>query len=324
MKPYTFSGHDTFVLRHGWLKKIYDRVSEIAAEPGGQGEALGTLQAPISAIFEPEQAMSAFGVGKNMVRSMRYWAQATNLFAVIDGDQFGPTELGRALLADDWAEPNYGLDPFLEAAASLWAIHWEIATNLAACTTWDYTFSAFNRTVFTKEALVSALCAEVQGNEWRVSRGSIEKDITCLLHMYCPDARTSKGALREESCESPLADLGLIWRDAANGGYRFEVGPKADLSPHVLYYAIARFSEGRSSRLLSLDEIFYGHGSPGRVFKLDENAMCSLLEQAAELTHGALEWQETGPLRQIKLSETISSPIDFLKPALLTSERAAA
>lgn len=321
MKPYTFSGHDTFVLRHGWLKKIYDRIGELAVsvDDAPKGRAV-----PTSILFEPEQAMSALGVGKNMVRAMRYWSLATNLFEVVEGDYFCPTALGETLLGDDTADAAYGLDPFFEHPASLWAIHWEIATNRTSCTAWDYAFSTFNRTVFTKEALVSGLSSEVEENEWGVSLGSVEKDITCLLHMYCPDARTSKGALREEGFESPLAELGLIWRDAANGGYRFEVGPKPDLNPHVLYYAIARFSEGRSSRLMSLDEIFYDHGAPGRVFKLDENAMCSLLEQAAEVTNGALEWQETGPLRQIKLSEDLADPIEILRLAYPSAQKAAA
>tara|TARA_R110001592_G_scaffold197769_4_gene445797 strand:- start:9853 stop:10818 length:966 start_codon:yes stop_codon:yes gene_type:complete len=321
MKPYTFSGHDTFVLRHGWLKKIYDRLGELATE---LGDAPKGFAVPAAILFEPEQSMSAFGVGKNMVRAMRYWAQATNLFELVDGDYIRPTDLGSTLLGNDAKGLGIGLDPFFERSASLWAIHWEIATNRTSCTAWDYAFSTFNRTIFTKEALISGLAAEVEENEWGVSRGSVEKDITCLLHMYCPDARTSKGALREEGFESPLADLGLIWRDAASGGYRFEVGPKPDLSPYVLYYAIARFSEGHSSRLLSLDEIFYDHGAPGRVFKLDENAMCSILEKAADMTDGALEWQETGPLRQIKLSDKLAKPIDILRLAYPCAEKVAA
>lgn len=324
MKDYTFSGHDTFVLRHGWLKKVYDHVLEISAQSAEQDGKAPNLKVPVSAVFEPEHAMSAFGVGKNMVRAMRYWSLATNLFEITDNDHFGPTELGKILLGDHKRSKKYGLDPFFERSESLWAIHWEIATNHLACTAWDFTFSTFNRTLFTKEALVSALAFEVEANEWSVSRGSVEKDITCLLHMYCPDARTAKGALREEGFESPLADLGLIWRDAATGGYRFEVGAKPDLNPHVLYYAIARFALGRSSRLMSLDDIFYGHGAPGRVFKLDEHAMSALLEMAAEKTNGALEWQETGPLRQIVLSDDLVEPFELLRSAFQLDERAAA
>ena len=304
MKQYTFSGHDTFVLRHGWLKKIYDRLGELEIEQG-QGEA-DTV--PAGVLFEPEQAMSEFGVGKNMVRAMRYWSQATNFFTISKEGNVSATELGSLILGDSAKGKGYGLDPYFENHATLWIAHWEIATNDHLCTAWDFAFSTFNRTIFTKEAMVSGLLANVEEREWAVSSGSIDKDISCILHMYCPNPKTAKGAFREEGLESPLAELGLIWKDVATGGYRLEVGPKPSLDPRVLYYAIARYAEGRESKLLSLDEIFYDHGAPGRVFKLDENSMCSLLEMAASETNGLLEWQETGPLRQLKISEDLMDP----------------
>lgn len=53
-----FSGHETFPLRHLWLRKAYDAVKE---------------GAPRSIFTEPE-AIITFGVGKNMVSSIRHWA----------------------------------------------------------------------------------------------------------------------------------------------------------------------------------------------------------------------------------------------------------
>jgi hypothetical protein len=317
MKKFTFSGHDSFVLRHGWLKKIYDRLNELEVGHGQEGEAI----VPCAEMFEHEQAMSAFGVGKNMVRAMRYWAFATNFFTLTKEGNIKATELGDLILGDSANERGFGLDPYFENPATLWLAHWEIATNDHLCTAWDFAFSIFNRTIFTKETLVSGLISEVDEREWVVSPGSIEKDISCILHMYCPDRKTSKGAFREEGLESPLAELGLIWKDLATGGYRFEVGPKPSLDPRVLYYAIARYAEGRKSKLLSLDESFYDHGAPGRVFKLDENSMCSLLEMAASKTNGALEWQETGPLRQLKISEDLKEPLELLRDIYAKTEK---
>ena len=320
MKQFTFSGHDTFVLRHGWLKKIYDRLSELEAEHRGRGDE----EVVAADLFEPEQAMSAFGVGKNMVRAMRYWALATNFFTIEKDGAVSTTDLGALILADRSRDKVTGLDPYFENPATLWLAHWEIVTNSHLCTAWDFTFSTFNRTIFTKEALVSGLVSEAEEREWSVSSGSIEKDINCLLHMYCPDPKTSKGSFREEGLESPLAELGLIWTDDASGGYRFDVGPKLSLDPRVLYYSIARYAQGRKSKLLSLDEIFYDHGSPGRMFKLDENSMCSLLEMAADETNGALEWQETGPLRQLKISEDLHEPLELLREVYIKAEDIAA
>lgn len=320
MKQFTFSGHATFVLRHGWLKKIYDRLNELEAEH----EPKGSATARASELFEPEQAMSEFGVGKNMVHAMRYWALATNFFTITKEGNVRATELGNLILGDSAKGNGFGWDPYFENPATLWLTHWEIATNEHLCTAWDFAFSTFNRTIFTKQSLVSGLISEVEEKEWSVSLTSIEKDISCILHMYCPDPKTPKGAFREEGLESPLAELGLIWADAASGGYRFEVGPKLSLDPRVLYYSIAQYAEQRESKLLSLDEIFYSHGAPGRVFKLDENSMCSLLEMAASETGGALEWQETGPLRQLKISEDLKDPLGLLRDIYAKSEEIAA
>ncbi|WP_308253209.1 DUF4007 family protein [Geminocystis sp. GBBB08] len=63
----TFARHETFHPRWGWLKKGFDVASND------------------SNIFNSEDAPVRLGVGKNMVRSLRYWCYT---FKIID------TELG--------------------------------------------------------------------------------------------------------------------------------------------------------------------------------------------------------------------------------------
>lgn len=324
MKPYTFSGHDTFALRHGWLKKIYDRACQLNACIDEEAGQIGRVEDRSADLFDPETAMAAFGVGKNMVRSMRYWAFAANFFSTADKKRYLIKPLGKAILADKTDGSRGGLDPFFEHPASLWLLHWEIATNAQFCTAWDFAFSNFARTLFKKEELSEALKVHVADRGWKVSHNSIEKDVNCILQMYCSDLPDTKAGIREESAESPLAELRLISRDSASGGYRFEIGPKSTLPPQILYYAIAKFSAQRQSQVMNLDEIFYDHGSPGRVFKLDENSMCSMLELASDATNGALEWQETGPLRQLKIRDDFKAPLDLLGDAYHTGHEVAA
>lgn len=324
MKPYTFSGHDTFALRHGWLKKIYDRARQLNLEIERNSGQTGGAEEKSEELFDPEKAMAAFGVGKNMVRSMRYWAFASNFFNTSDKNRLLISPLGNALLADKSDASRVGLDPFFEHPASLWLLHWEIATNAQYCTAWDFAFSTFARSLFKKEDLFEALKGLASDNGWKVSDGSIEKDVNCILQMYCADLPHAKAGIREESAESPLAELRLISRDSASGGYRFEIGAKNTLPPQILYYAIAQFSAQRKSLVMNLDEIFYDHGSPGRVFKLDENSMCSMLELASDATEGALEWQETGPLRQLKIRDDFKAPLGLLVDAYVNGLEIAA
>src|SRR5690625_6536827 len=62
-----FSGHETFPLRYGWLKKCYDRVAETEPEPDNKSLCWG------------DDAIARFGVGKNMVSSMRHWATVAGI-----------------------------------------------------------------------------------------------------------------------------------------------------------------------------------------------------------------------------------------------------
>ena len=79
-----FSGHETFPLRYGWLKKVFDRVTETAGEPNQKTACWG------------DDAIAQFGVGKNMVASMRHWAKATGIIEEPPGTQFGPDHRTRS------------------------------------------------------------------------------------------------------------------------------------------------------------------------------------------------------------------------------------
>ena len=62
-----FSGHETFSLRYGWLKKAFDRVAETENKPNNKPLCWG------------EDAIARFGVGKNMVASIRHWVTSSGI-----------------------------------------------------------------------------------------------------------------------------------------------------------------------------------------------------------------------------------------------------
>src|SRR4051812_16375486 len=87
-----FAGHETFPLRQMWLKKAYDRHLDFVVP---------------RAAFADEDAIAAFGVGKNMVSSIRHWALACDVIAEKPGVEGYPiTDNGRLIFDDE------GLDPF--------------------------------------------------------------------------------------------------------------------------------------------------------------------------------------------------------------------
>jgi len=60
-KKYKFSGHQTFVFRHGWLEKGVRAVDQCPS------------------VFLQENALVRLGVGKNMVESIRHWCLVTQM-----------------------------------------------------------------------------------------------------------------------------------------------------------------------------------------------------------------------------------------------------
>ena len=101
-----FSGHETFPLRQMWLKKVYDRA-----------DSFDYIQ---KAAFTNEDAIAEFGVGKNMVASIRHWALACNVITE-EGAPAGSyviTDHAKAVWADQ------GLDPYAENPTTAWYAHW--------------------------------------------------------------------------------------------------------------------------------------------------------------------------------------------------------
>jgi len=105
---YRISGHESFPCRYTWLPK-----------------AVRGLQANPKLFCDDERAMVDLGVGKNMVRSIRFGSQVSGMAnPVPKGGGHAPAKLGAALLGER------GLDPFLEDIRTLWLIHWNLSTNL--------------------------------------------------------------------------------------------------------------------------------------------------------------------------------------------------
>jgi hypothetical protein len=68
--------------------------------------------------------MVDLGLGKNMVRSARFWAQAAGMVASVSRSAgHKPTDLGLALLSQG------GRDPFLEDIRTRWLIHWKLTAS---------------------------------------------------------------------------------------------------------------------------------------------------------------------------------------------------
>jgi hypothetical protein len=300
------SGHETFPLRYGWLKKAYDAIRP--TEDQGDNRP----------VFRADDAIARFGVGKNMVSSMRHWAAATGITIDAQGSSaIRTTELGHKLFGPK------GVDPYMEHPATLWLIHWQLAARPEK-TTWFWAFNHYPSLTFDREHLVKGLERLAKERAWsRVAAATIKNDVACFVRTYVAQQPSGQEG-HEDALESPLTELGLIKAIGKRGGFRFVRGAKSTLGDGVFIYALLDFwSRYSKASTLSFEAIAHEPGGPGRVFLLDENDVADRLSALDDVTDGMLRWSETAGLKQVVRDPSLSleAPLRFIDIDYAASSR---
>lgn len=275
----SFSGHESFPFRFAWLKKGVDN---LISDPD---------------IFHRDDAIVSLGVGKNMVRSIRHWCLATRMIEENKRNksrQLKPSKLGFRLLSDD------GWDPYLEDNATLWLIHWNLASRNTRAATWYWAFNKYNEYTFSRASLLAAISRSLAILGWNdVALSSLKRDIDCLVNTYLP--RIVNKVHNFDSIECPLTSLELIIKEPELDRYRFRVGPKATLPPAIFIYSLSEFWKNlnHTKKSLELRELMNNEGSPVNVYKLDEESVLNYLDKLADFTNGKLVFEDTALVRSV-------------------------
>lgn len=295
-KP-SFSGHQTFPFRYTWLKKGVDAVTEYPT------------------VFSSKNASVTLGVGKNMVSSIRHWCTVADLI-MPDKNQRGcfvPTPLGFAIFKN-----RTGFDPYLDDPATLWLIHWKIATNSNHATAWYWAFNFFRENQFTPDMFKKQLSKWAEQQETstrRPSENTLQRDIQCFIRTYCHSRHINiTDTVVEETFDCPLVELNLITELPENNGYEFQRGEKETLPIEVFASTLIAFWDASFTQIneLPFSKLMYDPLSPGRIFRLDEDTMTASLESLNERTKGAMQYRETAGLKQVYRHKDLK-PIELLE-----------
>jgi len=274
-----FSGHETFPLRQLWLRKAFDSIASCG---------------PVAprAIFSDEESIARFGVGRNMVTSIRHWSLACGFMREGEGG-YAPTDLATKLLSKN------GFDPYLEQPATVWLLHWKLAGIGMKSTTWWYLFNCVVQQTFDKESLFKALKSYTASVPYKVSDSTLRRDIDVCLASYLP--KTVNGGSAEDAAEPVLAELPLLQQHMGmKSTFSFRRGAKPTLPDALFTYALVEFWERYvHSSVLSFERIAHDYGSPGRVFKLDEYSVGEKVLALEHSTKGMLRWTDTAGVRQV-------------------------
>lgn len=252
----SFSGHESFPFRFGWLPKGVQQVMQYEE------------------LFSREDAVVILGVGKNMVTSIQHWTKTLDMVQSPSKGKYCPTKLGKALFAED------GWDPYLEDPGTLWLIHWLLSSRVETSSTWYLSFTVWNSNEFSRTVLEEWLLkVAAQTPNTRVTAASMHRDVEVFLRTYISGS-SNRNLMAEDTFDCPLVELGLI-EEIDHGLYRFIRGPKSSLPDLIFTYALLDYWEQfkKQQDAISFENLLHGYGSPGAVFKLSENTFVERLER---------------------------------------------
>lgn len=262
-----FSGHETFACRFAWLPKA---VRLIARDP--------------AAVADDERAILELGLGKNMVRSLRFWLEAFGVAQSRNGRwsllPFGETVFG-----------ENGLDPFIERSETQWLLHWQLSTSVQnPLFAWRHILYRRMRPDFTRSELLSEMKLEGQRLGYEHSDVTLIQHADVFLHSY---VGSLSSASPEDALDGPLVDLGLVRRlgrrrsgiDQIEPVFALTRIPIKEIGTAVVDYAISSFwTERRGGEsVVTFRDLAHAEGSPAATLRLEAEDLRDHLDRAAAL-----------------------------------------
>jgi hypothetical protein len=296
-----FGRHESFPLRYGWLTKGFEQV---AKDPQALSRDDATVQ---------------LGVGRNMVHSIRYWLRATRM---VEANKTGllPTELGNKLFGSN------GSDRYLEDEATIWLIHWLLASNPEQSTAWYWFFNHFHKPEFTSQEAIGALVQFCQAHVTsKQSFSKIKQDGAIVLRMYVQSKAAPRTPI-EEALDSPLSTLRLTSYSPSTRRFQSRATVRADVPALVLGFAILEILDYQHIAAIPLDDLLQSRsGLPaiGSVFRLNETGLIAKLEEIVEMFPNEFELRETAGLQQFYRTGSMSG-LKFLDHQYAAALRTAA
>ncbi|MBC6606949.1 DUF4007 family protein [Hymenobacter sp. BT188] len=307
---FRFSGHESFPCRYTWLPKAYSKL----------------CQNPY--LFSDEdEAMVQLGVGKNMVRAIRFWVQLAGIAQPLpDRKGYSVTPFGHAIF-----HPT-GFDPYLEDVRTLWLIHWKFASPVEEpLFAWYFLLNQWAEPELSRSEVLRAFKAEAARQGRDLSEVTLGQHFDIFLHTYLP-ARGRKGEVVEDNLDCPLTMLRLLIPagerliEASDVRrrepvYAFRRDHKPEISGALLAYCLHDFWRMTRSKeaTLSFREVAVVPGSIGQIFKLSEQDLRDRLETLREDSQGMLDYQSSAALPRVVKNYQWSTTVDLSEAALLAN-----
>lgn len=273
-----FQGHNTFLCRHGWLKKGYDFIQ---AEGG----------------FNDADAVVKLGVGKNMVDAIRYWMRA-----------FGLTNEDDELLAvaHELLSPD-GYDPYIEDNATLWYLHY-LLVKTGRASIYHFVFNELRKEGFSfskaqLQQFINRRAIEL-GAKSVLNPTTLEHDLTMFIRSYAPSGKEKDKYDIEEESAGLLQDLGLLTISKTDGiRYHIENIERREIPWQVVLRVI--LENEYFGETISFNDLEVAPDSPGLVFALNEKSLYHKIEEMQERYPNAIVYSSTAGNRVLTIKKEL-------------------
>jgi hypothetical protein len=254
-------------------------------------------------MLNEREAIAELGVGKNMVRAIRFWILVMGIAEVVD-HQFVITPFGELVLGEQ------GLDRFLEDRRTLWLLHWTILSVVDdPLFAWDYLFNRWGRPDMTRTEVLRIFQQETKRLDRKLSRITLEQHFDVFLHTYVV-SHERKVHNQEDNLDCPFVDLELIERvgerrvgksGRAEPVYAFRRETKPDITPELFTFCLFDYWSKRraAEATLTFRDVSVNLGSIGQVFKLGESEIRERLDHLERDSNGIFVYQESSTIQRV-------------------------
>ena len=254
--------HGSFYLRSGWGTKIIDAVNNDAS------------------IFTPSNeqfAVDSIGLGRVMIKALRYWSDALGLTKEekkSSGIFKNKTTLFK--LIDMY-------DRYYQRIGSLLIMHRNLARNIDEATAWYWAFNELKAQSFTKDEFVEGFHAYLGVNGINVKRAAIEKEFNCFKNTYIGNEKFDKKTIVDDDTYPFLGPLHLL---KINDEKKIEKVPitKVDMPLEILLYSIAYDNgdeeTGWEQKQISIDQLMEDKLQIGKYYNMRYSKLIEMLMEA--------------------------------------------
>ena len=242
-------GHEKFVLRDGWLSKGLINVEK---NPH---------------VFQGKEGPDIFGIGNNMVKSLRYWMKAFGLIVEKQGKGALLTNIGQII---------YDNDLYIEDMFTVWILHSNIVKNIEEATSWYMFFNKCDIEDMDKEQIEKILIREIHNYalETKFSEKSVKNDLDVLLNMY---TKTIEEDDPEDKRDSLFAKLNLIKNVE---GRIFKTSPnRTKISEWNILYELAEYFDTNDDKFISIEKFLNGINGIESIYNISSILSNELLDK---------------------------------------------